>query len=49
MKAEILFAQSDVLDDDKEATEINKEDVVRQDFALISSKTKNKELDLWAI
>jgi hypothetical protein len=57
MKAEIRFAQSNVLEDAKEATEINKEDVVRQDFALISSslhqlissKAKNKELDLWAI
>jgi hypothetical protein len=48
MKAEICFAQSDVLNDAKEAIEINKEDVVRQDFVLISSKVKNKELDLWA-
>ena len=39
MKAEIRFVQSDVLDDAKEAIEINKEDLVRQDFAL--------ELDLW--
>jgi hypothetical protein len=48
MKAEIRFAQSDVLDDAKEAFEINKEDVVRQEFALTSSKVENKELDLWA-
>jgi hypothetical protein len=57
MEDEIRFAQSDVQDDAKEATEINKKDVVRQDFALISSsdhqlissKTRNKELDLWTI
>jgi hypothetical protein len=37
MKAEIRFAQSDILDDAEEATGSNKDDVVRQDFALISS------------
>jgi hypothetical protein len=46
MKAEIRFVQSDILDDTKEAIEINKEDVVRHDFAIISSKAENKELDL---
>jgi hypothetical protein len=34
----------DGLDDTKEAIKIKKEEVVRQDFACISSKAKNKEL-----
>ena len=42
MKAETRFVQSDVLGDTKEAIESNKEDVVRQDFVLISAKAKNK-------
>jgi hypothetical protein len=47
VKAEIRCVQSDALDDAKEAIESNKEDVVRQDLALNSSKPENKELDLW--
>ena len=46
MKAEISFVQDDGMDDAKEAIETNREDVVRQDFAHISSKAENKELDL---
>jgi hypothetical protein len=40
--------QGDRLDDAKEAIKINEVDMVRQDFACISVKAKNKELDLWA-
>jgi hypothetical protein len=39
MKAETRQVQGDGLDDTKEAIEINEEDVVRQDFARIGSKT----------
>jgi hypothetical protein len=48
MKAEIRLVQGDGLDDTKEAIESKEEDVVRQEFACISSKAKNKELDLLA-
>jgi hypothetical protein len=48
MKAEMHFVQGDGLDDAKEAIEINEVDVVRQDFALISLKAKNKVLNLFA-
>jgi hypothetical protein len=44
MRAEIIFVQDDGMDDAEEVIETNKEDVVRQDFAHISSKAKNKEL-----
>jgi hypothetical protein len=47
MKAEIQFAQSDVLDDTKEATEINKEDAVRQDFPLTSSSAQRLGTRSW--
>jgi hypothetical protein len=40
MKVEIRSVQSDVLGDAKEAIESNREDVVRQDFVLISSRTR---------
>ena len=40
--------QGDGLDDAKEAIESNEVDMVTQDFACISLKAKNKELDLWA-
>jgi hypothetical protein len=40
--------QGDGFDDAKEAMKINKVDMMRQDFACISLKTKNKELDLLA-
>jgi hypothetical protein len=57
MKAEIRFAetrlasiglaQNDILDDAEDATESNKEDVVRQDFALISSSTQRLRTRSW--
>jgi hypothetical protein len=47
MKAEILSIRSDILGDAKQFIESNREDIVRQDFVLISSKTKTKELDMW--
>jgi hypothetical protein len=48
IKAEIRLVQGDRLDAAKEAIENNEENVVRQDFACINSKAKNKELDLLA-
>jgi hypothetical protein len=47
MEDEIRFAQSDVQDDAKEATEINKNDMVRQDFALISSSAQRLRTRSW--
>ena len=47
MKTEIRFAHNDVSDDAKEATEANKEDMVRQDFVLVSSSAQNLETRSW--
>ena len=47
MKTEIHFGHNNVLDDAKEATEANKEDLVRQDLALISSSAQNLKTRSW--
>jgi hypothetical protein len=43
MKAEVCFVQGDGLDDAEDTIEINDEDMVRQDFALINCKDSKTE------